>query len=125
MMAINLMEIHRPFDCDYDSVIERIERDEQIYRDEFRAGELAGTLAPHAFVENPTNAVCQDCDLVIQFLPYPPPPMCEICETAVATTRGKFLDVALCADCAESEPCPDCGEPLSEHDDMGKESEGK
>jgi len=57
----------RAYNPDYDAVIEMVENDESIYRDEFRAAELAGTLAPHVFVENPTNAVCQDCGLVIQF----------------------------------------------------------
>ena len=61
----------RPYDTDYDAIVEIIESGEPVYRDEFRAAELAGTLAPHHFVENPLTAVCQErgCELVIQFYP--------------------------------------------------------
>ena len=59
----------RPYETDYDAVIELIESGERIYREEFRAAELAGTLAPHYFVENPLDAVCQDCSMVIRFYP--------------------------------------------------------
>ena len=59
----------RPYECDYDAIVELIESDELLYREEFRSAELAGTLAPHYFVENPLDAVCQapGCSLVIRF----------------------------------------------------------
>lgn len=49
------------------NIIEAIERGELVTRDAFRTAELNGELAPHVFVENPTNAVCQDCELIIYF----------------------------------------------------------
>lgn len=47
--------------------IKRIENNERIPRETFRNAERSGKLAPHVFVENPTDAVCQECDLVIRF----------------------------------------------------------
>lgn len=47
--------------------IKRIEDGEKIDREEFRSLELLGLLSPHVFVENPTNALCKDCSLRIDF----------------------------------------------------------
>lgn len=47
--------------------IKRIENNERIPREAFRNAERKGELAPHVFVENPTDAVCQECNLVIHF----------------------------------------------------------
>lgn len=49
------------------NTVETIERGEPMTRDAFRTAELNGELAPHVFIENPTNAVCQECDLIVYF----------------------------------------------------------
>lgn len=54
----------------YDETIEAIEAHEVVTLDEFRAAELFG-LAPHVFVENPANAVCQHCPLTVKFYDGP------------------------------------------------------
>lgn len=50
-----------------DYTVAAIERGEAIPKLAFRAAEMRGDLAPHIFVENPTNAICQDCGMEIRF----------------------------------------------------------
>lgn len=52
---------------DVSPTIQSIENGERVAREAFRNAERKGELAPHVFVENPTNAVCQECPLVIHF----------------------------------------------------------
>lgn len=98
------------------NTIQRIENNERISREAFRNAERKGELAPHVFVENPANAICQECDLVIHFEIFLDSAVKRALEELEAAERildAKHEYTIYCADCnrnVTNEPNHECKE---------------
>lgn len=65
-----MTEATRPYDTDYDSVMERIENEERIYRAEYFAAAAAGMFADgfHQMRIDGPGAFCGHCGMYVAFM---------------------------------------------------------